>query len=65
MAWINPADGKRTEQQCQGAQQVPVVAGSLPADTDGCFWQGVQNLFGVGDSSAPAAPSSSSTPIRN
>src|SRR6185437_15545718 len=52
-----------------GAQQVPVVAGSLPADTDGCFWQGVQNLFGGGDSSSPAAtpssPSSSSTPIRN
>ena len=69
MAWINPADGKRTEQQCQGAQQVPVIAGSLPADTDGCFWQGVQNLFGGGDSSAPggtpSSPSSSSTPIRN
>ena len=69
MAWINPADGKRTEQQCQGAQQVPVVAGSLPADTDGCFWQGVQNLFGGGDSATPggtpSSPSSSSTPIRN
>lgn len=63
MAWINPADGKRTEPQCQGAQQVPVVAGSLPADTDGCFWQGVQNLFGGGNSSTPAgnAPAASST----
>ncbi|HZX71171.1 MAG TPA: penicillin-binding protein 1B, partial [Rhodanobacter sp.] len=68
MAWINPADGRRTESQCQGAQQVPVVAGSLPADTGGCFWQGVQNLFGD-DSSTPAAnppaASSSNPPIRN
>ena len=31
MAWINPADSKRTESQCEGAQQVPIVAGSLPA----------------------------------
>ncbi len=53
MAWINPSDGKRTESQCQGAQQVPVVAGSLPADTEGCFWQGVQSLFGGGDHPPP------------
>lgn len=68
MAWVNPEDGKRTEPQCQGAQQVPVVAGSLPPDTEGCFWQGVQNLFG-GNSTAPASgtPAASSTnpPIRN
>ena len=69
MAWINPGDGKRTEPQCQGAQQVPVVAGSLPADTDGCFWQGVQNLFGGGDHPSAAGSSSATpsndTPIRN
>ncbi|MEO8808937.1 MAG: penicillin-binding protein 1B [Rhodanobacter sp.] len=69
MAWINPADGKRTEPTCQGAQQVPIVAGSLPADTDGCFWQGVQNLFSGGDSGTsdgnPPATSSSSASIRN
>ncbi|MFC5524675.1 penicillin-binding protein 1B [Rhodanobacter ginsengisoli] len=70
MAWVNPADGKRTESQCQGAQQVPVVAGSLPADTEGCFWQGVQSLFGGGDhpppnggTPPPAQPSG--TPTRN
>ncbi|HWU77442.1 MAG TPA: penicillin-binding protein 1B [Rhodanobacter sp.] len=69
MAWVNPSDGKRTEPQCQGAQQVPVVAGSLPADTEGCFWQGVRSLFGGGDNpstarSAPAVPPGN-TPIRN
>lgn len=59
MAWINPADGKPTEPQCTGAKQVPVVAGSLPADVEGCgFWQ---TLFGGGPASsssgaAPAVP---------
>jgi penicillin-binding protein 1B len=54
MAWINPADGKRTESQCTGARQFPVVAGSLSTDTEGCFWQGVQGLFG-GDNPSPAS----------
>ncbi|MFA6229579.1 MAG: penicillin-binding protein 1B [Rhodanobacter sp.] len=69
MAWVNPADGKRTEPQCQGAQQVPLVAGSLPTETQGCFWQGVQNLFGGGDNPSPAGSTlpaaSSSSPVRN
>ncbi len=66
MAWVNPADGRRTEPQCQGAQQVPVVVGSLPPETDGCFWQ---DLFGGGDSSVPAgspvAARSTGTPMRD
>jgi penicillin-binding protein 1B len=72
MAWINPADGKRTEPACQGARQFPVIAGTLPADTEGCFWQGVQNFFGGGDhpssaASAPGAatPAPSPIPVRN
>ena len=58
MAWINPASGKRTEAQCAGARQFPVVAGSLSADTEGCFWQGVQSLFGGGN-----PPTASSVPL--
>ena len=61
MAWINPADGKPTDPQCEGAKQVPVVAGSLPADTEGCFWQRVGHLFG-GDSNAPTTPPASGNP---
>ena len=49
MAWINPADGKRTDPECNGARQLPVIPGSLPSDTDSCFWQRVGNFFGVGD----------------
>lgn len=63
MAWINPADGKRTEPSCQGARQLPVIAGTLPTDTEGCFWQGVQNLFGgdhpAAGSNVPATPDTS------
>jgi penicillin-binding protein 1B len=74
LAWINPADGKRTEPQCSGARQFPVVLGTLPSDTEGCFWQ---SLFGNGQpapapagSSLPApagsvVPTAPATPIRN
>ena len=70
MAWINPADNKRTESQCEGAQQVPIVAGSLSGDTETCFWQGVQGLFGDNNPSPPPAdPAQPSAPptttIRN
>jgi penicillin-binding protein 1B len=68
MAWINPSNGKRTESQCDGARQIPVVAGSLSTDTEGCFWQGVQNLFGGGDhpsSAGSVPPPAPDTPIRN
>ncbi len=63
MAWINPADGKPTDSECEGAIQVPVVAGSLPTDTEGCFWQRIGHLFGGGpatSSSSPATPNASS-----
>jgi penicillin-binding protein 1B len=63
MAWINPASGRRTEPQCDGAQQVPVVAGSLPADVDGCAWQTVQSLFGIGQPAAAGAPGAPAAPI--
>jgi penicillin-binding protein 1B len=68
MAWINPSDGKRTEPQCEGARQFPVIAGTLSADSEGCFWQGVQNLFGGGGrpaSASSAAPGATDIPIRN
>jgi len=65
MAWINPTDGKRTEPQCEGARQFPVVAGTLSSDTEGCL---LQSLFGGGTPSAAAstpAPPAPDTPIRN
>ena len=69
MAWINPASGRRTESQCEGAQQVPVIAGTLSADTEGCFWQGIQSLFGGSDNPPPpaagAAPAAPGVPSGN
>jgi len=60
MAWINTSDGRRSEQGCEGARQLPVVAGTLSQDAEGCFWQHVGNLFGDGDAS-PAPPPSAPT----
>lgn len=60
MAWINPADGKPTEPQCSGAQQVPVVAGSLPDEVEGCFWQ---SLFGGGPAPAASVPPPPGAPV--
>ncbi len=54
MAWINPATGQRTNPECAGARQVPVVDGSLSAETETCFWQNVQNAFGLDGQPAPA-----------
>jgi penicillin-binding protein 1B len=54
MAWVNPVDGKRIDQQCAGAIEVPVVAGSLSPEPENCFWQ---QVFGVG--AQPAGPASS------
>jgi penicillin-binding protein 1B len=61
MAWINPADGKRSDPQCEGAKQVPVIAGSLSTDSEGCFWQKVGNLFGSGQSAPAPAPTAPAT----
>ncbi|GLQ94778.1 penicillin-binding protein 1B [Dyella acidisoli] len=56
MAWINPSDGRRSDPACSGAKQVPVIAGTLSTDSEGCFWQKIGNLFGSGQSAS--APSS-------
>ncbi|HEX7815331.1 penicillin-binding protein 1B [Dyella sp.] len=59
MAWINPQDGKRTDPSCQGARQFPVVVGTLASESEGCFWQHVENIFGSGkDEPAPASTAS-------
>lgn len=72
MAWINPVDGQRTEPSCEGARQLPVITGTLPTDSEGCFWQGVKSLFGGGDRPSSAAgvtgsatPTSPDTRVRN
>jgi penicillin-binding protein 1B len=64
MVTINPADGKRTDPQCQGARQIPVIVGTVSSDTEGCFWQGVQSLFGGSQPAASAtAPTPAATPV--
>jgi penicillin-binding protein 1B len=62
MAWINPSDGKRSDPGCEGAKQVPVIAGSLSTDSEGCFWQKVGNLFGSG-TPAPSTTTPAPQPL--
>ncbi|RDS85108.1 penicillin-binding protein 1B [Dyella monticola] len=61
MAWINPADGRRSDPACAGAKQVPVIAGSVSTDSEGCFWQKVGNLFGSGQSASQPSGTTSNT----
>jgi len=63
MAWINPADGRRSDPACSGAKEVPVIAGSLSTDSEGCFWQKIGNLFGGGQAASQPAAESPATPV--
>jgi len=64
MATIDPSNGKRTDPQCEGVRTIPVIAGSLSQDSQGCFWQRVGSLFGGGqDANAPAP--ASTAPVRD
>ena len=64
MAWVNPADGRRSDPACSGAKQVPVISGSLSTDSEGCFWQKIGNLFSSGQSSSAAPAGSPTTPAQ-
>ena len=65
MAWVDPASGKRTDPQCAGARQMPFVIGYLAQDTQGCFWQHVQNFFGGGSGSPDPAPAAADSTSRD
>jgi penicillin-binding protein 1B len=58
MALVNPQTGKRTEAQCDGSRQIPFATGYLPQDEEGCFFQRLEGIFGVGGGKAPAPASS-------
>ena len=47
LAWIDPQTGARTEAQCQGARQLPFVAGHQPEENRGCVWQEIKSWFGA------------------
>jgi penicillin-binding protein 1B len=58
MALVNPQTGKRTEAQCDGSRQIPFATGYLPQDEEGCFFQRLEGIFGVGGNPAPSPASS-------
>ncbi|MGA7439406.1 MAG: penicillin-binding protein 1B [Luteibacter sp.] len=55
MAWVNTQTGKRTEPTCEGARQFPFIAGYVPEEEQGCFWQQFKGMFGGGDTGQPPA----------
>ncbi len=48
-AWIDPESGQRTQERCQGARQLPFLAGHVPTDTEHCVWQEIKSIFGGSD----------------
>jgi penicillin-binding protein 1B len=56
-AWINPKTGHTTDPQCPDARRMPFIAGNLPSEHDGCFWQHLRGVFG-GQQAGPASASS-------
>ena len=48
LAWIDPQSGQRTQAECQGARQLPFLAGHLPEQTEHCVWQEIKQLLGGG-----------------
>jgi penicillin-binding protein 1B len=48
MVWVNPQTGARTDEQCPGARQLPVMAGHAPGDSDSCAWYQLKSVLGVG-----------------
>jgi len=48
MMWVNPQSGARTDAQCPGARQLPVMAGFAPESSDSCTWYELKSVFGAG-----------------
>ena len=43
LAWVDAQSGARTHADCQGARQLPFVAGHVPAEANGCVWQEIKS----------------------
>jgi penicillin-binding protein 1B len=48
VVFVNPQTGERTDAQCPGARQIPVMAGFAPTDSDSCTWYQLKAVFGAG-----------------
>jgi len=44
--WIDPQSGQKTQAECQGARQLPFVAGHLPEGSEHCMWQEIKSWVG-------------------
>ncbi|HET8943004.1 MAG TPA: penicillin-binding protein 1B [Rudaea sp.] len=46
MTWIDPRNGQGTHSECEGARQLPFLAGYAPPATEHCVWQEIKSAFG-------------------
>ena len=49
IAWVDPASGRRSRAECDGARQVPFLAGYAPQEEEGCALQRLRDWFGGDD----------------
>jgi len=47
MVWFNPQSGARTDAQCPGARQLPVMVGFVPEPGDSCTWYQLKSVLGA------------------
>lgn len=46
MAWIDPHSGQGTQYQCEGARELPFLAGHAPPASEHCVWQQIKSALG-------------------
>jgi penicillin-binding protein 1B len=44
--WINPENGRLSDEACSGARQLPFIAGYAPTDREGCAMDKIRQWFG-------------------
>lgn len=63
-AWIDPSSGQGTLPQCDGAEQLPFIAGYAPPVANNCYLQRLGNMLGIG-SGNPAGAAPPAAPVAN
>jgi penicillin-binding protein 1B len=47
--WIDPENGRRSDEACSGARELPFISGYEPQDHEGCALDKLRQWFGGDD----------------
>jgi dienelactone hydrolase len=47
--WINPENGRRSDEVCAGVRELPFIAGYAPSEREGCAMDRIREWFGRDD----------------